>query len=217
MRILIIEDEPDLVRALEQAVREAGYAVDTAVDGEEGLWKARSWEYDALVLDIMLPGRDGWSVLQELRRENKLPVLMLTARDDVSDRVRGLDLGADDYLVKPFSVSELLARLRALIRRAHGEASPIIEVADLSIDTAARTVRRGQQTIRLTPREYAIVEMLALNRGKLVSRTMLYDHLFGEDDDTLSNLLDVHVFNLRKKLGGHVIVTRRGEGYLIES
>jgi two-component system OmpR family response regulator len=217
VRILIVEDEPDLVQALEQALREEGYAVDVALDGEEGLWKARSWEYDALILDIMLPGRDGWSVLQELRKVKKIPVLMLTARDAVSDRVRGLDLGADDYLAKPFSVSEMLARLRALIRRAHGEAAAVIEIADLQIDTAGRRVRRGGRTIQLTPREYAILEMLALYRGRLVSRTVLYEHLFGEDDDSLSNLLDVHVFHLRKKLGSDLIVTRRGEGYMIES
>jgi two-component system OmpR family response regulator len=216
MRVLIVEDEPDLVQSLEQALREEGYAVDTALDGAEGLWKAQSWEYDAIVLDIMLPARDGWQVLAELRRSKKVPVLMLTARDGVTDRVRGLDLGADDYLVKPFSLSELLARLRALIRRAHGEASATIEIGDVVIDVNARTVRQAGRTVHLTGREYAIVELLALHRGKLVSRTTLYDHLFGEDDDSLSNLIDVHIFNIRKKLGNEFVHTRRGEGYIIE-
>jgi two-component system OmpR family response regulator len=165
----------------------------------------------------MLPGMDGWELLSRLRAKKQTPVLMLTARDATCDRVRGLDTGADDYLVKPFDLPELLARLRAIIRRAAGHAVPVIGVRDVSIDTRARKVSRSGQPVVLTAREYSILEYLALHRGELVTRTALYEHLFDENDDTLSNLLDVHVFSLRKKLGAELIVTRRGQGYCIES
>src|SRR5262249_22673361 len=201
MRVLVVEDEPDLRRVLVRALREAGYAVDEAADGEEGLYKATSWEYDALVLDLMLPQLDGWEVLRRLRRTHKTPVLILTARDTVNDRVRGLDSGADDYLVKPFDLIELQARLRALIRRAAGNATAAIEIGDVVVDTAARVVRRGGLIIGLTAREYALVELLAQHRGQLITRSMIYEHLFDENEDTLSNLVDVHVSNVRKKLG----------------
>ena len=217
MRVLAVEDEPDLLNSLMKAVREDGYAGDGAPDGEEGLFKAESYDYDAIVLDIMLPGIDGWELLRRLRKTKKTPVLMLTARDAVRDRVRGLDTGADDYLVKPFELAELLARLRALIRRAASQAESRLKIGDVVIDTAARTVSRRGEEIVLTAREYSLLEYLALHRGKLVTRTMLYDHLFDENDSTLSNLLDVHVFNLRKKLGHDFITTRRGHGYCIES
>jgi two-component system OmpR family response regulator len=217
MRVLIVEDEPDLLGSLLQAVREDGYAADGATDGEEGLYKAESYEYDAILLDIMLPGLDGWEVLQRLRKTKKTPVLMLTARDAVRDRVKGLDTGADDYVVKPFDIDEVLARLRALIRRSASEAQPRLEIGDVVIDTAARTVSQSGELMTLTAREYALLEFLALHRGKLVTRTMLYEHLFDENDNTLSNLLDVHVSNLRKKLGHDFITTRRGHGYSIES
>jgi two-component system OmpR family response regulator len=217
MRVLAVEDEPDLLSSLMKALREDGYAVDGAPDGEEGLFKAESYDYDAIVLDIMLPGIDGWELLRRLRKTKKTPVLMLTARDAVRDRVRGLDTGADDYLVKPFELAELLARLRALIRRAASQAESRLKIGDVVIDTAARTVARRGEEIVLTAREYSLLEFLALHRGKLVTRTMLYEHLFDENDSTLSNLLDVHVFNLRKKLGHDFITTRRGHGYCIES
>jgi two-component system OmpR family response regulator len=217
MRVLAVEDEPDLLNSLMKALREDGYAVDGAPDGDEGLFKAESYDYDAIVLDIMLPGIDGWELLRRLRQTKKTPVLMLTARDAVRDRVRGLDTGADDYLVKPFELAELLARLRALIRRAASQAESRLNIGDVVIDTAARTVMRRGEAIVLTAREYTLLEFLALHRGKLVTRTMLYDHLFDENDSTLSNLLDVHVFNLRKKLGHDFITTRRGHGYCIES
>jgi two-component system OmpR family response regulator len=217
MRILVVEDEPDLLRSLAKSLREEGYAVDTAADGEDGLFKAESVSYDAVVLDVMLPRLDGWEVLHRLRAKKKTPVLLLTARDRTSDRVRGLDTGADDYLVKPFDLSELLARLRALIRRGASEARPRIEIGSVRIDTAARTVSRGAQPAVLTAREYALVEFLALHRGEVVSRSTLYEHLFDENDDTLSNLLDVHVSNIRKKLGHDFIATRRGHGYCIEA
>jgi two-component system OmpR family response regulator len=216
MRVLVVEDEPRLLRNLAKALREEGYAVDTADVGDEGLYKAESYDYDAIVLDGMLPRLDGWEVLERLRKRKRTPVLMLTARDAPKDRVRGLDTGADDYLVKPFDLPELLARLRALIRRAAGQARPDIELADLLIDTRARTVTRGGEAVTLTAREYAILEYLALHRGEVVTRTELYEHLFDESDDTLSNLLDVHVFSIRKKLGRDLITTRRGQGYCIE-
>lgn len=216
MRILVIEDEPRLLRSLSQALREAGYAVDTADAGEDGLFKAESSDYDTIVLDVMLPQLDGWQILERLRKTKRTPVLMLTARDAARDRVRGLDAGADDYLVKPFDLPELLARIRALIRRTAGQASSRLDIREVSIDTRSRTVTRNAQPVNLTAREYAILEYLALHRGELVTRTALYEHLYEEDDVTLSNLVDVHVFGIRRKLGADLIVTRRGQGYCIE-
>src|SRR3954451_606247 len=160
MRVLVIEDEPPLLSVLAQALREGGYAVDEAADGEIGLYKATAWDYDAIVLDLMLPQRDGWSVLAALRKSHKPPVLLLTARDAVADRVRGLDVGADDYLVKPFDLTELLARVRALIRRAAGQAGSLIELGEVAVDTRTRTVTRHGAAVALTAREYALVEML---------------------------------------------------------
>lgn len=215
MRILIIEDNPDLLQSLASSLREEEYAVDTAADGGEGLYLAKEWEYDCIVLDGMLPVMDGWEVLQKLREEKKTPVLMLTARDAVPDRIRGLDAGADDYLVKPFNLDELLARLRALIRRTSGEASSVINLESVTIETAGKTISKDGKTVSLTAREYVLLEYLALNRGRVVSRAELYEHLFDSEEDTLSNLLDVHVSNLRKKLGAELIATRRGLGYLI--
>ena len=215
MRILIVEDEPDLLSSLAQAVREEGFAVDIASDGEEGLFKAESTDYDAVILDVMLPKLDGWQLLEKLRNTKKTPVLMLTARDSIGDRIHGLDAGADDYLTKPFDLNELLARLRALIRRAAGQASPLIRFDEIEINTAAKTVCSGEHSITLTSREYALLEYLAQHRGEVVSRSELYDHLFDENDSSLSNLLDVHISNLRKKLGPALITTRRGQGYSI--
>ena len=216
MRILIVEDEPDLLRSLAQALREEGYAVDTASDGEDGSFKAESYDYDAIVLDVMLPKLDGWEILRRLRKIKKTPVLMLTARDQSRDRVRGLDTGADDYVVKPFDLSELFARLRALIRRSANKTTNVIEIGEVAIDVAGRNVSRAGKPVELTAREYALLEFLALHRGEVVTRTQLYEHLFDESDSTLSNLLDVHVSNLRKKLGTDFITTRRGHGYCIE-
>lgn len=216
MRVLVVEDEGDLLRLIGNTLREEGYAVDTAADGNIGLYKANSWHYDAIVLDLMLPGIDGWELLAQLRRTHSTPVLILTARDSVTDRVRGLDRGADDYLVKPFELTELLARLRALIRRSVGRGDPLIELGEVTLDTASRTVVRSGSLVNLTSREYALVELLALRRGELVTRTQIYDHLFDEDDNTMSNVVDVHVSNIRKKLGRDFITTRRGQGYLIE-
>ena len=216
MRLLIVEDETDLRESLEKAMREEGYAVDSAPDGNEGLYKAESNDYDVIVLDVMLPGKDGWEILARIRKQKRTPVLMLTARDGVRDRVKGLDLGADDYLVKPFNLVELIARLRALIRRSVAEPNPVLTFDDLTIDTSARVVVLNGKPVEITAREYALIEYLAFRRGKIVSRTELYEHLFAEDDDTLSNLLDVHVCNVRKKLGKDFIQTRRGHGYVVE-
>ena len=215
MRLLVIEDEVRLLRNLTKALREEGYAVDGAADGEEGLYKAQNSDYDAVVLDVMLPKLDGWQILERLRKTKSTPVLMLTARDTPADRVRGLDGGADDYLIKPFDLSELFARLRALIRRAAARPAPKIVLGDVAIDTRARTVAVGGQAVALTATEYAILEYLALQQGKVVSRTELFDHVFDERADSLSNLLDVHVYNIRRKLARPLIATRRGHGYCI--
>lgn len=216
MRVLVVEDDPDLQDVLTSALRQDGYAVDAASDGREGLVKARSWTYDAIVLDLMLPQMSGSEMLRELRKHFTTPVLILTARDSLQDRVDGLDIGADDYMVKPFEIKELQARLRALIRRTTGQAKAIIEVGPVQIDTASRTVTKDGQIVGLTAREYALVELLALHRKKLVSRAMIYDHIFDENDDSLSNLVEVHISNVRKKLGKDFIKTRRGLGYVID-
>lgn len=216
MRILVVEDEPDLLRILARTLREEGYAVDEAVDGEDGLFKAEGVAYDAIILDVMLPVMDGFEMLRRLRQSRKTPVLMLTARIRTADRVRGLDSGADDYLPKPYDTDELLARLRALIRRTGSAVSTTMSIADVSIDFAARRVTRTGAEVALTSREYSLLEYLAQHRGRLVSRTELYEHLYDENSDTLSNLLDVVVSNVRKKLGHEFITTRRGHGYCIE-
>jgi len=216
MRILIVEDEADLARALRKALEEEGFAVDEAHDGESGLYSARTVDYDAVILDLMLPRLDGWEVLRRLRALKKTPVLILTARDSPPEKVRGLDGGADDYLTKPFNLEELIARIRALIRRSAGHPSPVLRLRDLEIDTAARTVKRRGRPVDLTPKEYALLELLALNRGKLVTRTMIYDHIYDDEEDTLSNVVDVYVANLRRKLGRDFVRTRRGEGYIVD-
>lgn len=216
MRLLVVEDEPDLLAGLARALRKQGYAVDTAADGEEGLYKAKANDYDAIVLDVMLPGLDGWEVLIRLRAAKATPVLMLTARDCSADRVRGLDTGADDYLVKPFDTPELFARLRVLIRRGAGQPRATLDIGEVHINTAARAVTRAGQPVTLTAHQYALLEYLALHRGEVVTRTALYEHLGDENEGTLSNVLDVHVLRLRKKLGQDFILTRRGHGYCIE-
>lgn len=216
LRVLVVEDESDLRRGLCQALREEGYAVDEAADGEDGLYKATTWDYDAIVLDLMLPKLAGLEVLRRIRREKPTPVLILTARDAVGDRVGGLDAGADDYLAKPFELAELLARMRALIRRSAGQASAIIEVGDVVIDTAAKTVGKAGATILLAAREYALVELLVLHRGQLVTRSMIYEHLFDENHDSLSNLVDVYMSKVRSKLGKEFVTTRRGQGYIVD-
>jgi len=216
MRLLIVEDEPRLLRTLAKALREEGYAVDTSEDGEDGLFKATTCDYDAVVLDVMLPLLDGWQILEKLRETKSTPVLMLTARDATSDRVKGLDGGADDYLVKPFELEELFARIRSIIRRRAGRSHPSVVLGDVEIDTRSRRVAMNGKQVTLTAREYSILEYLAMHRGQVVSRSELYEHLFDENEDTLSNLLDVHVHGIRRKLRSDLIATRRGEGYIIE-
>jgi DNA-binding response OmpR family regulator len=220
VRVLLVEDHKPLVRALRQGLEEEGLAVDVALDGEEADFKARTAEYDAIVLDIMLPKKDGLTLLKEWRQAGlKSYVLMLTARGTLEDKVRGLDSGADDYLTKPFELEELLARLRALIRRGHEVKDPVIRVHDLDIDTASRTVRRGGQDIHLTPREYALLQFLAFHRGRVVSRTMIWEHLYDENDESTSNVVDVYIRYLRNKVDKGfeppLILTRWGEGYLL--
>lgn len=215
MKLLLVEDEPRLQRSLARTLREHKYAVDLAADGEEGLFKAESGDYDAVILDVMLPLLDGWQVLDRLRQSKATPVLMLTARNSSVDRVRGLDQGADDYLVKPFDLPELLARIRVLIRRHAGRPAALIQLGAIVVDPRSRQVTQNQIPVRLTAREFCIVEYLATHRGRVVSRTELHDHLLDENEDTLSNLLDVHIYSIRKKLGSDLISTRRGHGYCI--
>lgn len=217
MRVLVVEDEPDLLAAVSQALVEDGYAVDESIDGEAGLQMALTWPYDLVVLDIMLPIMDGFTVLSRLRQKKSTPVLILTARDTLDDRLRGLDGGADDYLVKPFSVQELLARVRAVIRRALGKGSSRISIGNTEINLANKSISISGEPVGLTAREFALIELLLLNRGKVVSRTEIYDHIFDRNENSLSNLLDVHVSNIRKKLGANFIQTRRGQGYIVAS
>ena len=215
MRLLIVEDEPDLLRALSRALREDGYAVDTAEDGEAGCYKALEHDYDAIVLDWMLPVMNGVDVLHALRVKKQTPVIMLTAKGAVVDRITGINAGADDYLAKPFDINELRARLRALIRRSVGQARDQIVVGPVAVNTRGKSVTLAGEVVALTAREFALVEYLAQQRGKVVSRTELYEHLFDEHEDSLSNLLDVRVSLVRKKLGADFIQTRRGQGYCI--
>jgi DNA-binding response OmpR family regulator len=220
MRVLLVEDHKPLARALRQGLEEEGFAVDVAPDGEEADFKARSAQYDAIILDLMLPKIDGLTLLQGWRRDGVAAhVLVLTARSSIDEKVRGLDLGADDYLAKPFELEELLARLRALIRRGHQVKDPLIRIFDLEIDTAARRVKRGGQVIHLTPKEYALLEFLAFHRGKVATRTMIWEHLYDDQDESTSNVVDVYIRYLRNKIDKGfeppLILTRWGEGYLL--
>jgi two-component system OmpR family response regulator len=216
MRILLVEDEADLASAVVKVLREEGFACDHAPDGAEALYLVESCEYDLVILDLMLPGVGGIEILERMRGgEDRTPVLILSARDALSDRIRGLDTGADDYLTKPFAFEELLARVRALIRRSAGAPSPVVELGAVRIDTSARQVERDGEPVTLTAKEYALLELLAFRRGSLVTRTTIYERLYGEADTTFSNVVDVYVANLRKALGRDLIVTRRGEGYII--
>jgi DNA-binding response OmpR family regulator len=220
VRLLVVEDYAPLVRSLEQGLREQGYAVDVAIDGEAGFASATASTYDAIILDWMLPRLDGVSMLKALRGRGVVtPVLMLTAKDTVSDRVFGLDAGADDYLVKPFALDELFARLRALIRRGYRAADGTIRVADLEIDTVARRVSRGGESIELSGREYALLEYLAHRKGHVVTREEIAEHLYDFSKEVSSNVIDVYIGYLRKKIDKDyerkLIATRRGLGYLL--
>jgi two-component system OmpR family response regulator len=222
MRLLLVEDDVKLVRALQRGLEREGYSVDVAANGDEALAGAGSHDYDAVVLDVMLPGRDGFSVCEELRRnEDWIPVLMLTARDHVKDRIRGLDAGADDYLVKPFDFGELLARLRALTRREPAERVSAIEVGDLRVDPARYLVTRAGREVELTPREFEVLYFLARHAGEVVPRTELLEHVWDEGEDGSTNVVDVYVGYLRKKLERpfrrRLIRTVRGVGFMLES
>ena len=222
MRLLVVEDDVKLARALERGLQREGYAVDLAETGDDALSQATENDYDAVVLDVMLPGRDGFTVCKEMRSSERwAPVLMLTARDQVGDRIRGLDAGADDYLVKPFDFGELLARLRALIRRGPTERPAILEVGDLQIDPAARIVTRAGRDIELTVREFALLHFLAQRAGSVVSREELLDHVWESADDGSTNVVDVYIGYLRNKLDRpfrkKMIRTVRGIGFMLEA
>ena len=220
MRVLLVEDNKHLARALRQGLEEEGFAVDAAEDGDEADHKARATNYDAIVLDLMLPKKDGLTLLKNWRGAGmKTHVLVLTARGALEDKIKGLDTGADDYLTKPFELEELLARLRALIRRGHQQKDPVLRVHDLSLDTAARTVKRAGKPIHLTPKEYALLEFLAFHAGKVVTRSMIWEHLWDEHDESVSNVVDVYIRYLRNKIDKDfsppLILTRWGEGYML--
>jgi DNA-binding response OmpR family regulator len=222
VRLLVAEDHPTLARSIASGLREEGYAVDLTFDGVEAEHLLKVNDYDCAVLDIMLPGRDGWTIIRDLRQSGKqTPILCLTSRDAIDDRAKGLDLGADDYLVKPFAWAELLARVRAVIRRAHGRASPVIQVGDLEIDTAAKTVHRAGQPIVLTAREYALLHYLGERAGQVVSRSDIWEHLYDQADESSSNVVDVYVGYLRNKIDkpfdAKLIHTRRGLGYVLSA
>jgi two-component system copper resistance phosphate regulon response regulator CusR len=221
MKILIIEDEKGLARLIKKGLEENYFTVDMSFDGVEGMHMAETWPYDAILLDIMLPGIDGFEILQSLRdRKNDVPVLVITARGEIEERIKGLNFGADDYIPKPFDLSELIARLRSVIRRSKGKSSPLIMIDDLAIDLNARTVARGGQAITLSAREFTLLEYLALNSGRVVSRTELIDHIYGSDTEWDSNVIDVYINYLRNKIdkgfGRALIHTMRGAGYILK-
>ena len=222
VRVLLIEDNKALQKSTRIALEEEGFAVDTASDGREGDFKVRTATYDAIILDLMLPEIDGFTLLKQWRKDGVMaPVLILTARGTTPDKVEGLNLGADDYMSKPFQLEELFARVRALIRRGHSIKDPIIRILDLEIDTGARLVRRAGQAIHMPPREYALLEFLAFHRGKVVTRTMIWSHLYDEHDENTSNVVDVYIRYLRAKVDKGfelpLIMTRWGEGYMLRT
>jgi two-component system OmpR family response regulator len=222
LRLLVVDDDAKLARAVGRGLRDEGYAVDVVGDGEAALMQAAVWEYDAIVLDVMLPLRDGLEVCRVLRERGcRAPVLMLTARGQVSDRIEGLDVGADDYLAKPFDFGELLARLRALLRRAPSDRAPRLEVGDLSIDPATHAVERQGHSVALTAREFAVLEFLARRPGQIVSRTELLDHVWDQNFLGSTNIVDQYIGALRRKLeqpfDGPLIRTVRGVGFALEA
>lgn len=222
MRFLLVEDEPRVARFIAKGLREQGYAIDTAPDGDEALFKASISDYDLIILDVMLPRKNGFDVCKGLRAAGtKSPILMLTARDSVDDRVNGLDSGADDYLAKPFDFKELLARTRALLRRAKDLRPEILQVADLTVNTASHSVIRSGKSISLTAKEYSLLEFFMLREDKIVSRRDIGEHVWDENFDPFSNVIDVYVRRLRKKIDENfdppLIHTRRGEGYMLSA
>ncbi len=221
VKVLFVEDYKPLQKSVSKAIREVGWAVDAAPDGEEGLWLAENNGYDVIILDLMLPKVPGLAVLARLREKgNATPILILTAKDAVEDRMKGLDLGADDYLVKPFFLGELMSRLKALVRRSYNQKDPIIRIGNLEIDTSARRVHRGDHEIELTAREYGLLEYLARRERQLVTRTDIWNHVYENYGGAGSNVVDVYVGYLRKKLHlpdmPTLIHTRRGQGYVLQ-
>ncbi|HEX8522612.1 MAG TPA: response regulator [Tepidisphaeraceae bacterium] len=222
MRILVVEDHPLLGQSITDGLREEGYAVDHVTDGGDALHLAQARPYDGIVLDVLLPQVDGWTVLQTLRRKSiDTPVLCLTALGSVEDRVRGLQLGSDDYLVKPFAWTEFLARVQAIIRRGHSKSSPLITVGDLEVDTAKKGVRRAGKRIELTAREYTLLEFLAHRCDQVVSRQEICDHLYDQNEVTTTNVVDVYIRYLRLKIDepfdSKLIHTHRGQGYMLSA
>ena len=222
MRILIVDDEVQLLEQLKDVLTQQQYNVDTADDGEKALERIYSDPYDLIILDVMLPKKNGFEVLLELRKNSiSTPILMLTARSDVDDRVRGLDLGADDYLAKPFSMAELLARIRAMLRREKEIATSILEIADIRVNTVTREAYQDNLLLNLTPKEFSILEFLLYNKNRAISRFSMAEHVWGDafDPFIMSNNIDVHIKNLRRKIkdeSGSVIRTVRGVGYIIK-
>jgi DNA-binding response OmpR family regulator len=222
MRILVAEDHATLAQSIVQGLREEGYAVDWAAGGDEALQLSQAHPYDGMVLDLMLPGTDGWTVLKTLRDAgNAVPILCLTACDSIEDRVRGLELGGDDYLVKPFAWEELLARVRSLVRRGYNKRGTVIQIADLSVDTAGKRVTRGGERVELSAREYALLEYLAYRHDEVVTRSDVWAHLYDQNDENTSNVVDVFVAHLRNKIDRNrepkLIHTRRGQGYVLSA
>lgn len=222
MRLLLVEDEVRMARFIARGLREQAYAVDLATNGEDALYQAAINSYDAIILDVMIPKRDGFSVCRELRAGgSRVPVLMLTARDAVEDRINGLDTGADDYLTKPFEFGELLARLRALLRRGSELSATVINIADLTIDTRGQQARRAATPIHLTTKEYALLEYLARHSGRVIGREEIAEHVWDETFDPFSNLIEVYINRLRRKVdepfGVPLIHTRRGAGYVLQT
>src|ERR1041384_3289239 len=222
MKILVVEDEKKAASYLRKGLAENGFVVDVAVDGEDGLHLAQTGGHDLLILDVMLPGRDGWSIVSELRRAGRqTPVLLLTAKDSVEDRVKGLELGADDYLVKPFAFSELLARVRSILRRGPARQSETIRHADLEIDLARHRAARAGKRLDLTPKEFALLTLLVRRPGEVLSRTLIAEQVWDMNFDSGTNVVDVHVRRLRSKVddpfGQKLIHTVRGVGYVLEN
>lgn len=221
MRVLIVEDEKALAQILKKGLEENAFTVDTCFDGEEGLYMIETYPYDAVILDVMLPNMDGLTILNKLRAKNiNVPVLMLTAKGAIEDRIKGLNIGADDYMAKPFDFSELIARVRSIVRRSKGKPDPVIVIDDLVIDTNSRSVKRGGKEIKLSAKEYNLLEYLALNKNRVVSRTELTEHIYESDFDLDSNIIDVYINYLRNKVDKgfekHIIQTVRGAGYILK-
>lgn len=220
MRLLLVEDDPRIARFVARGLQEQSYAVDVVGNGNDALYQVQINDYDLIILDVLIPGKDGFATCRDIRKLGKcLPILMLTARDAVEDRINGLDSGADDYLTKPFEFGELLARLRALLRRPGGLHPSHIVIGDLELDTASRSAKRGSRQISLTAKEYALLEFLARNANRVVGRSEIAEHVWDESFDPFSNLIEVYVNRLRRKLGDEsskpLLQTRRGSGYIL--